>query len=347
MPAAAVRGKVNLCEIRVTTVCTARWLSAISAIDSHSRVRDIVHMSSPTLVVLAAGMGARFGGLKQVAPIGPAGETLLDYSIFDARRSGFDRVVFVIRREIEAEFRAAVGDRYANRLEVRYAHQRLDDLPAGHTPPSGRTKPWGTGHAVLAARAAVGANPFAVINADDFYGAGAYRALIQFFTAAGSPVEPPRCALVAFRLGQTLSEHGAVSRGVCRLDAGGRLLAIDEMTGIEWHANGARGRQGDGTWRHLAADTPVSVNCWGLPAALFAPLEAKFARFLAQHGRDPSAEFFLPTAVSELAHEKVVRIELLHSADPWLGITYREDVPAVRTRLAALIQSGAYPPSLA
>jgi hypothetical protein len=302
----------------------------------------------PTLVVLAAGMGSRFGGLKQVAAVGPAGETLLDYSIFDARRAGFARVVFVVRREIEAEFRSIVGDRYATHLEVSYVHQLLDALPGSHRPPEGRTKPWGTGHAVLAARDAVGGHPFAVINADDFYGAGAFRLLAQFFSAVCSAGPAARrCALVTYPLAQTLSDYGAVSRGLCRIDADGRLIAIEETTGLERAGGGARRREADGSWRFLPADTPVSVNCWGFFPDLFPGLEAKLSAFLMRQGNDLAAEFYLPTAVSELAAEGSVSIELLRTSDTWLGITHREDLPRVRARIGELVAAGVYPSILA
>lgn len=303
--------------------------------------------SSFDLVILAAGMGSRFGGLKQVQPVGPQGELIIEYSIFDARRAGCDRVVLVIRRDIEAEFRASIGRRIEGQINVEYVFQELDDTPRADNgrsktaplQPSGRTKPWGTGHAVLAARHAV-RRPFAVINADDFYGAAGYRALAQHFAAS------TRHALVGYPLRQTLSEHGTVSRGVCSIDAPGRLLRITELTHIEKTAAGARYTDADGVQHNLSGEETVSMNFWGFTPAVFAQLESLFAEFLATRGADPKAEFYLPTALSELNQRGAADIALLRSDDAWFGITYRDDLAASQQAIQALVAGGRYPAPL-
>ncbi|MHB8875104.1 MAG: nucleotidyltransferase family protein [Myxococcaceae bacterium] len=221
------------------------------------------------LVVLAAGMGSRFGGLKQVQPVGPHGELIIEYSVFDAMRAGFDRLVLVIRKDIEADFRATIGRRLEARMDVHYVYQELDSLPAGFQAPAGRTKPWGTGHAVLAARDAV-KRPFAAINADDFYGAGVYRALAAHFA------QSDHCAMVGYPLRQTLSEHGAVSRGLCATDAAGRLQRITELTHIGKTATGASYVDAQGNSCALTGDEIVSMNFWGLTPAVFPQLEELF-----------------------------------------------------------------------
>ena len=299
--------------------------------------------NSYDLVILAAGMGSRFGGLKQVEPVGPAGELIIDYSVHDARRAGFDRLVLVIRKDIEADFRATIGRRLEARMDVRYVFQEVDLLPAGHPPPAGRTKPWGTGHAVLAARAAV-QRPFAVINADDFYGASGYAALAGHFgrTAATAP----DYAMVGYPLKQTLSEFGTVSRGLCATDAGGRLQHITEITRIEKTAAGAKYTDGAGAARQLTGGEIVSMNFWGFTPAVFAQLDELFAGFLAKSGGDPKAEFYLPTAISTLNEAGRARVALLESSDAWFGITYREDLANSRQAVAALVAQGKYPSPL-
>jgi NDP-sugar pyrophosphorylase family protein len=288
------------------------------------------------LVILAAGMGSRFGGLKQVQPVGPHGELIIEYSVFDALRAGFDRVVLVIRRDIEADFRASIGRRLESRLTVDYVFQESTDLPAAHAArAAGRTKPWGTGHAVLAARDAV-RRPFAVINADDFYGAAGYRTLAQHFAASSD------YALVGYPLRQTLSEHGAVSRGICATDAGGRLQGITEVTKIERLPGGGARYLDGGAERRLTGDEIVSLNFWGFTPALFDQLGRGFEEFLAARGADPKAEFFLPTALSDLNARGEARIALRQSEDAWFGITYREDLPAAQDAIRALTAAGRY-----
>ncbi len=291
-----------------------------------------------TLVVLAAGMGSRYGGLKQVDPMGPSGETVLDYSVHDAVRAGFGRVLFIIRRDFEAEFRAVIGARFQGRLQVDYVFQGLDSLPAGHGLPAGRTKPWGTGHAVWCAREALD-GPFAVVNADDFYGAGSFERLALFLRAAGTAkAHPPEFAMVGFSLVNTLSEHGAVSRGVCTVGADGVLQSIDEHTGILAIEVG-RGHK-------YPPATTVSMNCWGFTPAFLPMLDARWRAFLAVHGASEKTEFYLPFAVNDLLMSGETCVHVLPTSDQWFGVTYREDKPRVQTAIAALVATGAYPSPL-
>lgn len=292
------------------------------------------------LVVLAAGMGSRYGGLKQIDPVGPSGEMVIDYSVFDAMRAGFDRVVFVIRKDMEDAFREGIGRAMEARLDVAYAYQLLDDLPSGYAPASGREKPWGTGHAVFAARNAV-KNPFAVINADDFYGPQAFRLLDGHL--AGSPAaHPPAYVMVAYRLDQTVSEHGTVSRGLCRTDAGGWLVDIEEVTAIAKTPDGLVSNGGvtrDGA-------TPTSMNCWGFYPDLFGRLDEHFKAFLGARGADVKAEFYLPGSVSDMIARGEVNVRVLTTPDQWLGVTYREDKPFVTAGIRGMIDAGAYPARL-
>lgn len=297
--------------------------------------------SAYDLVILAAGMGSRFGGLKQVQPVGPHDELIIEYSIHDALRAGFGRLVLVIRRDIEADFRATIGRRLEARMEVEYVFQELDTLPArasANHRAAGRTKPWGTGHAVWVARDAV-RRPFAVINADDFYGASGYRALAAHF-AGGKDY-----ALVGYPLRQTLSEHGTVSRGLCATE-GGRLKSITEITKIERTATGARYVDAGGTARELTGDEIVSMNFWGFTPKVFPQIERLFAEFLAIRGGDPKAEFYLPTALSTLNETGAAEVALLRSEDSWFGITYREDLATARAAVRDLVKAGRYPAPL-
>ncbi|HYP16580.1 MAG TPA: nucleotidyltransferase [Opitutus sp.] len=295
-------------------------------------------MQPPTLLVLAAGMGSRYGGLKQIDPVGPAGETVLDYAVFDALRAGFGRVVFVIRREFEALFRERVGAKYAGRTRVDYVFQSLDSLPSGFAAPTGREKPWGTGHAVWCAREAVREN-FAVINADDFYGRDSFVQLAAFLqqpSAAGA-AGSTEFAMVGFRLANTLSEHGAVSRGICASGAGHRLRSIVERTGI--HASEV------GRGRELSGDEIVSMNCWGFRPALFPALDRQFGEFL-QRAPDAKAEFYLPAAVSTMIARGEAAVRVLPTASARFGVTYREDNPRVVSAIEDLVRGGAYPAKL-
>lgn len=318
---------------------------------------------APTLLVLAAGMGSRYGGLKQIDPVGPSGETVLDYAVFDAQRAGFGRVVFVIRKDFEELFREKIGARYAGRIAVDYVFQSIDSLPAGFAVPTGREKPWGTGHAVWCARDAVKEN-FAVINADDFYGADSFAQLAGFLSAnPKSKIENPKFAMVGFRLANTLSEHGAVSRGVCVADAAGELQSITEQTGI------LASEVGGGTGKKFSGEELVSMNCWGFTPELFGALDAQLREFLASTGAatpssrtalkrdegvaspargiDPlKAEFYLPAAVSEQIARGQATVRVLPTASAWFGVTYREDKPRVTAAIASLVAAGKYPARL-
>ena len=302
-----------------------------------------------TLLVLAAGMGSRYGGLKQLDPMGPSGETLLDYSVFDALRAGFGRVVFVIRRDFEAQFRDAVGRKFEARAEVGYVFQDLDALPGGIQRPASRQKPWGTGHAIWCARDTV-KKPFAAINADDFYGAGAYRALAGFFAdeTTPDPGAPAAFAMVGYQLDRTLSEHGTVARGVCAVDASGDLLRVEECTGIGRAApDGAIiYPRPDGTTSEFTGAETVSMNFWGLTPAIFPLLETGLERFLRANLDDPKAEYYIPVAVAEFIAAGSARVRVLPTDATWFGVTYREDKPVVAASLAALVRAGEYPADL-
>jgi NDP-sugar pyrophosphorylase family protein len=298
--------------------------------------------TSYDLVVLAAGMGSRFGGVKQVQPVGPHGELIIEYSAFDALRAGFGRLVLVIRKDIEKDFRETIGRRLESRMDVQYVFQELD---AGISPASrllqvgSRTKPWGTAHATLVAQPAV-RGPFAVINADDFYGASAYRTLAAHFAASSD------YAMVGYPLSQTLSEHGTVSRGLCATDAAGRLSSITEITKIEKVADGARYTDAAGRSQRLTGAEIVSMNFWGFTPAVFPQLEAAFAAFLASRGQDPKAEIYLPTTLSDLNARGEARIALHRSEDAWFGLTYKEDLASAQAALKALVAAGKYPAPL-
>jgi len=290
-----------------------------------------------TLVVLAAGMGSRYGGLKQIDPMGPAGETVLDYTVHDAAKAGFGRVLFVIRHDFAEAFRSAVGSRFTGKIVVDYAFQELDLLPSGAVPPAGRTKPWGTGHALWCAREAL-PGPFAVVNADDFYGAGSLAALGDFLRLPASTGIPTH-AMVGFPLGNTLSENGAVSRGVCTVDSEGWLTGIEERSGI------VAGEVGPD--RAYDAATPVSMNCWGFQAGTFlSNLDEAWRDFFAARGQEEKAEFYLPAAVDGLMRRGAARVRVLPTADSWFGVTYREDKPRVQAALAELVRRGIYPSPL-
>jgi hypothetical protein len=300
----------------------------------------------PSLLILAAGLGSRYGGLKQIDPVGPSGETLLDYAVFDALRAGFDRMVFVIRRDFERAFRDQVAAKYAGSAAVDFAFQSLDMLPAGFSPPAGREKPWGTGHAVWCARDVV-KDGFAAINADDFYGADAFRKLATFLRgqvddrdpapARGRDHRPDPFALAGFRLADTLSEHGAVARGVCASEAG-RLQSIVERTDIV--------AVDVGPGKRYSGNEVVSMNCWGFTPALFSLLDSRLREFLVAQGRELKAEFYLPSAISALIAGGQAEVTVLPATGSWFGITYREDKPRVAAAIADLVRRGTYPARL-
>jgi hypothetical protein len=293
---------------------------------------------------LAAGLGARYGGLKQMDPVGPGGEAVLDYAVFDAKRAGFGKFIFVIRKEIEQDFRQLFGRHFAKHVNVDYAFQALDMVPAGRYVPPGRQKPWGTGHAVLCAAPALD-RPFAVINADDFYGAESFRVLARFLTHS-VPANPNLFGMVGFQLDRTLSEHGTVARGLCQTDAEGYLTSVEELIAIERQSGGIRNKEPDGRYRNLTGQEIVSLNCWGFSMGLFDGLRRQFGEFLDRNEGNPKAEFYLPTAVNALIREGRARVKVLPTPCHWFGVTYREDRPVVMEEIRAQIRAGEYPERL-
>ena len=292
-------------------------------------------------------MGSRYGGLKQIDPMGPNGETVLDYSLFDAIRAGFGRVVFIIREDFAEAFKEGVGARFAGRIEVAYAFQRLDDLPEGHGVPEGRTKPWGTAHAVRAARHVVN-EPFAVINADDFYGSDAYQVAARFLAEPPSAGGKAQFGMVGYPLVNTLSDHGAVNRGICSTDASGLLVGVEEYVHIEREGDGVvRGNALDGTRRPVAESGPVSMNFWAFGAEFMALLEGEFAGFLAACGQAEKSECYIPTVVDALIRTGAADCRVLQTTSHWFGVTYPEDKPHVVASIARLIAAGEYPRQLA
>lgn len=295
-----------------------------------------------TLLILAAGLGSRFGGLKQMEPVGPNGEWILDYSVYDAIQAGFSKVVFVIRKDMESSFRPIAVRNYGSRIAVEIAFQDRADLPVPQASVSHREKPWGTGHAVYSARKAI-REPFAVINADDFYGRPAYHALHSFL--ASSPA-PSQFALVGYKLANTLSSHGSVSRGICLTSGELELTTVAEHTEIARRGEEVLGCAPDGTRVPLDAETLVSLNCWAFPAAFLPLLGQRLAAFLKDHARDPRKEFYLPAAVDQLIQAGMASVSVLACDAKWLGITHRDDLPLVRQRIASLVDAGHYPSPL-
>jgi hypothetical protein len=285
-------------------------------------------------------MGSRYGGLKQIDPVGPNGEAILEYSIFDALRAGFGKVVFVIRKDIEQAFRDTVAVRFDKRIPIEYVFQELDKLPAGFSVPAGRTKPWGTTQAILMAADTI-REPFASINADDFYGAESYRVLAQHLRSGS-----PDYAMVGFLLRNTLSAFGSVARGVCQVDQNHLLTNVVELTSIVPHGEGAQNTDPQGVVTDLAGDEPVSMNFWGFTPQIFAQLQALFHTFLEQHGSELKSESYIPSAVNSLVQAQQANVKVLTSNDPWFGVTYREDRQQVVDSIAKLIAAGQYPAKL-
>lgn len=296
---------------------------------------------APTLVLLAAGMGSRYGGPKQIDPVGSGGATLIDYAAFDARRVGFEHMVLVVREENEEAVRQGAGERIGRHLQVDYAVQERA-LPPQFRPPGERTKPWGTGHAVLAAAPHL-KGPFAVLNADDFYGAASYRILADWFRSAPPPAEH---ALVTFALGDTLSDAGSVNRGVCRVSTDGLLLEVHEVLKIERDGRDAAYPGEEGAAVRLPAATPVSLNFWGFGGDIVPVFETAFETFLKDHGESTTAELFIPDVVRPLLENEKVRVRALPGGGPWVGLTHREDRPHLVAHLEALTARGDYPKEL-
>ena len=305
-------------------------------------------MNKPVLVVMAAGMGSRYGGLKQVDPVGSHGQLIIDYSIYDARRAGFETVVFVIKRELEDTFREAIGQRLSKVMDVKYAYQELDDLPAGYQVPEGRVKPWGTAHAILAARKVID-GPFAVVNADDYYGSEGFKAIYDYLSSHPDRPDCYEFAMVGYHLRSTITEHGSVARGVCQEDENHYLVRVTERTQIEKEGDDARFTEdGGATWTHLPGDTIVSLNLWGLTQGFLREAEAGFPAFLDQTLADNplKGEYFLPSVISRLLEEGKARVKVLRSADQWYGVTYQADKPVVVAAIAEKTAAGLYPDNL-
>ncbi|HEY3761504.1 MAG TPA: sugar phosphate nucleotidyltransferase [Verrucomicrobiae bacterium] len=292
-----------------------------------------------TLLILAAGMGSRYGGLKQIDPVGPNGETIIDYSIYDAMRAGFNRLVFVIRRDIEKAFRETIGRRFEQRIAVEYVFQELDMLPSGASAPPLRKKPWGTGHAILSA-AEVVREPFGMINADDFYGAQSFQLMSEHLQPGNLDY-----AMVGFVLRNTLSEFGSVARGVCQL-LDGRLENVREIVGIEKNGSTARYKSGSEEFQILTGDEIVSMNMWGFDPTIFGPLREQFIAFLKAHAADEKAEFYIPSVVNNLIRHGTKMVKVLSTRSPWFGVTHRDDRPLVVESIRQLIQAGEYPERL-
>lgn len=295
----------------------------------------------PTLYVLAAGMSSRYGQLKQLEALGPNGETLIDYAVYDALKAGFGTVVFVVRKEIEGQLKAFYEPRYAGKIEVKWVYQELDKLPAGYSAPAERKKPWGTAHAVLMAKDTI-TTPFVVINCDDFYSAESYQMAADFFKQKAAPA----CAVIGFMLGNTLSPNGSVARAVCEVDAAGQLSSIEEHTKIVREEAGIVALQEDGTKLPLAPEAVVSMNFWALQPEVFPVFEAAFSAYLSTELDKPGAEFFIATAIRDAASAGQLPVSVLSCPAPWFGITYPADKEMVQAELAQLHAKGLYPAAL-
>ena len=306
-------------------------------------------MKKPVLVVMAAGMGSRYGGLKQIDPVGSKGEAILDFSLFDAHEAGFETAVIIIKKAIEKDFMDTVGKRLEKcPMEIRYAFQELDKVPEGYEVPAERTKPWGTSHAVYCAKEAIDGAPFAVINADDYYGKSAYKVIYDYLAAGGDQEKYDFC-MVSYQLGNTVTDNGSVARGICTTNESGYLTKVVERTKIEKYEGGIRFLEDDGeTWTQVGAETPVSMNMWGFTPAFLDEIGARFPEFLAVDvPKNPAkAEFFLPRTVSELLEEDKASVKVLSSADKWYGVTYAADKPMVVEALKKMTEAGLYPDGL-
>ena len=299
----------------------------------------------PVLVVMAAGMGSRYGGLKQIDPVGSKGEAILDYSIYDAHKAGFETVVIIIKEAIKNDFLETVGARLKNApVEIRYAYQELEKLPEGYSIPEGRTKPFGTGHAVLCAKEAIDGAPFAVINADDYYGKSAFKSIYNLLSANENPWG---YCMVGYELSKTVTENGSVARGICATDAEGNLAEVVERTKIVQFEDGIRYEDGD-KWVDVADDTIVSMNMWGFMPSFLEEIEARFVNFLNTTlvANPLKGEYFLPSPVSQLIEEGKASVKVLTSADRWYGVTYAADKPVVMAALKGMQEQGLYPDGL-
>ena len=304
-------------------------------------------MKKPVLIIMAAGMGSRYGGLKQIDPVDQDGHIIMDFSIYDAVKAGFEKVIFIIKKENEQDFRETIGDRMAQRIEVEYVFQDIAALPEGFTVPEGRVKPWGTAHAVLSCLSVVD-GPFAVINADDYYGQQAFQ-MIYDYLASHEDTDKYQYTMVGYLLENTLTENGHVARGVCGTNADGKLTEITERVRIEKRADGPAYTEDDGaTWTPLAGDTVVSMNMWGFTNSMLPEIRDRFAAFLSENlSKNPlKCEYFLPFVVDELIRENKAEVTVLKSKDRWYGVTYREDKPVVVAAIQSLKDQGLYPQKL-
>ena len=299
----------------------------------------------PALVIMAAGMGSRFGGLKQLTPVGPSGELIIDYSIHDALDAGFGEIVFVIKHAIEDAFKENIGNRIEKYATVRYVFQELDRLPDGFTVPAGREKPWGTGHAVLCCKGVVD-GAFAVINADDYYGREGFKLLADFLSKPQTG-DQKHLAMAGYMLENTLTENGYVSRGICETDENGKLTSLVERTHIEIKDGAAMYTEDDGaTWVKLPVGCPVSMNCWAFPAGSLDTFEGLFVEFLKDKGNELKSEFYLPYVVNHMMATGEADVTVLTTPDKWYGMTYSADLPAVRGALEQMAKDGIYAENL-
>ena len=299
-------------------------------------------MNSVTLLVLAAGMGSRYGGLKQLDAVGPNGETVIDYSVFDAIRAGFKKVVFIIREDFKKEFQSSIGNKFQSQIEVEYAYQKLEVLPSGYSLPQDREKPWGTGHAILSAKQVVN-EPFAVINADDFYGKLSYQKIFQYLSTVSIDSSPSRFCMVGYPLINTLSEFGSVSRGICIVSDQNKLESVNELTCIQKIENEIVNEDEFQKRQVLSGDEVVSMNMWGFTPQLFSQLEKLFSEFLSENIDNLSSEFYIPFAVDSLIQSNIANVEVLETTEQWFGVTYKEDKSYVQSAVYNLIESGEYP----
>ena len=303
-------------------------------------------MTKPALAIMAAGMGSRYGGLKQIDPVGPHNELIIDYSIYDALKAGFGKVVFIIKEEIRETFREMVGRRVESLVDTAYVYQRTDDLPEGFHVPEGRTKPWGTGHAVLSCRSAV-STPFAVINADDFYGQASFRVLYDYLKDLKDAGGIYQYGMVGFLLENTLTEHGHVARGICSVDSSGYLSGIRERTKIVKSGKDSKYTEDEKNWFAIPKGSTVSMNTWGFTPSIFNELQIQFPEFLNKNRENISkAEFFLPEAIDRLISANKARVKVLASNERWYGVTYKEDKLFVKEAIAGMIKQGTYPADL-
>ena len=303
-------------------------------------------MSDPDLIVMAAGIGRRYGGLKQIEPIGPDGEIILDYSIYDARQAGFGKIVFVIKKEIAEAFQGRIDQTIGQHCEIDYVFQDLGNLPRGIEIPQGRQKPWGTAHAVLSCQHLIG-TPFAVINADDFYGRTSFQALGAYLRDAQDKDDVYDYCMVGYNLKNTLTDHGHVARGVCTVDQAGYLEEVRERTRIEKFNGEVKYTENDETWFDIPGDSLVSMNMWGFTPSVFNELGGRFSHFLNDYRNNLiSAEYFLPDVVNQLLEEKKAMVKVLHTQEHWFGVTYKEDRIRVKNAVQELIQQGVYPENL-